>query len=210
MTDRFGEEVSAALPAARVEQKPLSDLYGHYRKELVAFVRLKFGQGPPEPEDVAQQAFANFAALGPANVVANPRAFLYRTAYNIALNYRKRERIGRRFFEQSPDPAEIREARDDFNPEVVLLSKEQYALIERVIRAMPLQRRQFLLLNRLEGLSYAEIARRMGRAESVVRKQVALAIRECGAALLRDENVGGKSASEAASMPASSRSGSGA
>jgi RNA polymerase sigma factor (sigma-70 family) len=176
-------------------EKPLSDLYGHYRKELVAFVRQKFGRGPPEPEDVAQQAFTNFAALGFTDTIVNPRAFLYRTAHNIVLNYRKHERIGRRFLEPSPDQKEICEARDDFNPEIVLSSREQYELLESAICAMPHMRRQFLLLNRVEGLSYAEIARRMGRSESMVRKQVALAIRECGAALLTADEPALKSRS---------------
>jgi RNA polymerase sigma factor (sigma-70 family) len=171
----------AAQPAG---DSPLSDLYRRCRKELVAFVRQKFGSGPPDPEDIAQQAFANFAALGPEEAVANPRAFLFRTAHNIAVNHRKHQRIGQRFLESNPDPREIREERDDFDPQVVLLSREQYSLIESVIRAMPRKRRQALLLNRLEGLSYVEIGRRLGQSESAVRKQVAAAIRECGAALL--------------------------
>lgn len=187
MTDGFEEETggSAFSPPPPPEDKPLSDLYGRYRKELIAFVRLKFGGGPPEPEDVAQQAFMNFAALGSRTAVLNPRAFLYRTAHNIVINHRKHERIGRQFFESAPAAHEICEARDDFNPEVVLLGKEQYSLIEGVIRAMPRKRRQFLLLNRIEGLSYAEIARRVGLSESVVRKHVALAVRECGSILLK-------------------------
>lgn len=164
--------------------KALPDHYGRYRAELVAFVRSKFGPGPPEPEDVAQQAFANFAALGPQATIANPRAFLFRIAHNIVINDRKHQRVGRRFFETAPDPQEICEARDDFNPEVVLLGREQYRLIEQVIHDMPEKRRGILLLNRLEGLSYAEIARRLGLSESVVRKHVALAMRECASVLL--------------------------
>jgi RNA polymerase sigma factor (sigma-70 family) len=169
------------------EPSPLSDLYGRYRKELVAFVRRRFGAGPPDPEDIAQQAFTNFAAMGPAESVANPRAFLFRTAHNIAVNDRKRRGVGRRFLEANPDPREIRDERYDLDPEVVLLSREQYSLIESVIRAMPWKRRQSLLLSRLEGLSYAEIGRRLGQSESAVRKQVAAAVRECGAVLLRAE-----------------------
>ena len=158
--------------------------YARYRAELVAFVRAKFGSGPPEPEDVAQQAFANFAAVGPHATIANPRAFLFRIAHNIVINDRKRQRVGSRFFENVPNPNEVCEARDDFNPEVVLLGKEQYGVIEQVISGMPEKRRLVLILHRLEGLSYAEIGRRLSLSESVVRKHAAMAIRECASALL--------------------------
>jgi RNA polymerase sigma factor (sigma-70 family) len=186
VTDSFPDETAEPghPSVAANNAKSLPELYGRYRAELIAFVRARFGSGPPEPEDVAQQAFANFAALGPHQNVANPRAFLFRIAHNIVINDRKHQSVGRRFLEASPDPREICEAREDFNPEVVLVGKEQYRLIEQVIRNMPEKRRRILLLNRLEGLSYAEIGRRLGLSESVVRKHTALAIRECAAVLL--------------------------
>jgi RNA polymerase sigma factor (sigma-70 family) len=177
-------DTSRVKPAAETGAEPLPEHYGRYRAELIGFVRSKFGAGPPEPEDVAQQALANYAALGPHETVTNPRAFLFRTAHNIAINDRKRLQIGRRFFESAPQAQEICEARDDFNPEVVLIGREQYRLIEQVIRDMPEKRRLILLLNRFEDLSYAEIARRLSLSESVVRKHAALAIRECAAVLL--------------------------
>ncbi len=182
MSDISSEQTAGtgAVPAS-----PLSDLYGRHRAELIAFIRAKFGPGPPDPEDVAQQAFANFAALEGRTAVLNPRAFLYRTAHNIATNHRKHDRIGRRFLEPAPRSGEVHEARDDFNPETMLSDREQCRLLEDAIRAMPAQRRSYLLLNRIDGLSYAEIARRVGLSESAVRKHVALAVRECGAVLLQ-------------------------
>lgn len=167
----------------------MSSLYGSHCKELIAYVRSKFGGGPPEPEDVAQQAFVNFATVAPEQVL-NPRAFLYRTAINIVLNHRKRERIGRRFLQPMPEVEELLQARDEISPEKRVQAAEHYALVEAAIRAMPQPRRSYLLLNRVEGLSYAEIARRAGLSESVIRKHVALAVRECGKQLLdcqRDE-----------------------
>jgi RNA polymerase sigma-70 factor (ECF subfamily) len=175
-----------ALPAEGHSETSLSTLYGCYRKELIAFVRAKFGGGPPEPEDVAQQAFVNFATMASAQVL-NPRAFLYRTAVNIVLNHRKRERIGRRFLQPMPDAEELQQARDEISPEKRAQAEQHYALVEEAIRAMPQPRRSYLLLNRVEGLSYAEIARRAGLSESAIRKHVALAVRECGRKLLEGE-----------------------
>ncbi|WP_157995033.1 RNA polymerase sigma factor [Peristeroidobacter soli] len=183
-------EGSAEEAALAGSEMSLSVLYGSYRKELVAFVRSRFGGGPPEPEDVAQQAFVNFATVAPSQVL-NPRAFLYRTAVNIVLNYRKRERIGRRFLTPMPETEELQQVRDEISPEKSAQAEEHYALVEAAIRAMPQPRRSYLLLNRVEGLSYAEIARRAGLSESVIRKHVALAVRECGRMLLEVNDAGG-------------------
>lgn len=174
---------AAELGQAQPDNTSTSALYLRHRAELVTFIRRRFGSGPPDPEDIAQQAFANYAALGAGDAVTNPRAFLFRTAHNIVLNDRKHTRIGGRFLDSNPDPKEICEAREDFNPEVVLANRQRYWLVEQAIRAMPLKRRQCLLLHRIEGLSYAEIARRLGYSETNVRKQVMLGIRDCGAVL---------------------------
>ncbi len=161
----------------------LAELYRRYRRELVGFVHRKFGPRLADAEDVAQQAFTNFAALPCESDVQNPRAFLYRTAHNIALNQCRREQIGRRFLEAEPRQEERCEARDDFDPEVVLMGRQDYHEIERTIRNMSARRREFLLLNRIDGLSIADIARRAGLSESAVRKHILLAVQECGEAV---------------------------
>ncbi len=190
MTHRSGDELRAgALEPARHPEQPLNELYGRYRTELLALVRRTIGRGPPEPEDIVQQTFLNFVAQ-PAGELANPRAYLQRTAHNLAINASKRERVRRKYLEPSADPKEIAEGRPDWDPEVLLHDRQRYALIKAAIRALPLRRRLYLLMNRVEGLSYAEIGRRVKLSESVIRKQVALAVAECSAAL-RETDGGG-------------------
>jgi RNA polymerase sigma-70 factor (ECF subfamily) len=179
VTDRTGDQPP---------QQSLTEWYGRYRTELLALVRRLIGQGPPEPEDIVQQTFAQFVAQD-AQVPANPRAYLYRIAHNLAVNAGKRERVRRKYVEFSPDPQELQEARPDWDPEVVLSDRERYDLVRAAIRALPARRRLYLLMNRIEGLSYAEIGRRMNLSEGVIRKQVALAVSEC-IAVLREAEAG--------------------
>jgi DNA-directed RNA polymerase specialized sigma24 family protein len=70
-------------------QRPLDRIYRQHWDEICRYVRRSFGAGPPDPEDVAQAAFARFAALDVEVQVANPRAFLFRTAHNIAIDARR-------------------------------------------------------------------------------------------------------------------------
>lgn len=186
-----------ALSLDRPRSAELNDLYRRYRRELIAFVRTKVGAGPPEPDDVMQQVFLQYALLDEPERIENPSAFLYRTATNIVINYRRRDVVIRRHFQTEVRDNEIFGERDGLNPEIVLLNKEQFAAVAVAVRKMPRRRRRFLLLHRIEGLTYAEIARRAGLSGAVVRKQVALAVRECASALPADPIAEEKTETEA-------------
>jgi DNA-directed RNA polymerase specialized sigma24 family protein len=54
---------------------------------------------------------------------------------------------------------------------------------------MPAQRRRSFLLNRLQGLSAAAIARLTGYSESAVKKHIGLALSELEAALTEAEGL---------------------
>ena len=193
----FDKGTAVVLSADRPSGGDLNDFYRRYCRELIAFVRAKVGAGPPEPEDVTQQAFLQYAALDEPDRIRNPRAFLYRTATNIVVNHRRRDVVIRRHVQSEMRDYEIFGERDGLNPEIVLLNKEQFAAVAVAVRKMPRRRRRFLLLHRIEGLTYAEIARRAGLSGAVVRKQVALAVRECASALPADPIAEEKTETEA-------------
>ena len=156
-------EVSA-LPAS-----PLALLYRRHWAELTAYARRTFGAGPPDPEDIAQAAFARFAALPGNAEVANPRAFLFRTAHNIGVDAR---RSAARGAAAALDPQLAPADGRDFSPEDVLVSKDELARLEAAIAVLKPRQRTALLLHRLDGLSFAEIGRRMGVSPSGARKLV--------------------------------------
>ena len=155
----------------------LAALYQRYWRDLCRYIASKYGAGPPDPEDIAQQAFTKLASHENTDEVRDPRAFLYHLARNIAIDYGRysgrRERILR---EAAATEAENC---DDFTPERVLISMEEYSSLEAAIKQLPPQQRSFLLMNRLENLSYAEIARRANMSPSGVRRIVEQALAQC-------------------------------
>lgn len=166
----------------------LADLYARYRAELVAFARRRVGAGPPEPDDLAQQAFANFAGLSDPDKVKNPRAFLYRTLANLIADDRK---SSRRRHGVDVDDAELEDLiqdHDEISPEIVLLDRERFSLVAAAIRALPRRQRRFLLLNRLEGMSLTDIARRNGVSISTARREVETAIGVCRRAISQNSD----------------------
>ncbi|MGE5501060.1 MAG: RNA polymerase sigma factor [Ignavibacteriales bacterium] len=178
----FVKPVHPIAPGEAVERA-----YRQYWSELCAYVRKTFGAGPPEPEEVAQGAFARFAAVEPGEV-DHPRAFLYRTAHNIVMDHRRREAVRTRL---SAEVAILDFGGETANcdSERVLSAKERLAIVDRVVRKMEPRRRKVLIMHAIHGLNYTEIARRMGVSPTRVTQLFAEAVAQCNAAL-RDADGG--------------------
>jgi RNA polymerase sigma factor (sigma-70 family) len=168
-------------PPAERPGEAVERAYRQHWSELCAYVRKTFGAGPPEPEEVAQNAFARFAAMDAAEV-ANPRAFLYRTAHNIVLDHRRREAVRSRL---SVEVAVLDFGGETANAdgERVLSAKERLAIVDRAIRAMEPRRRKVLIMHAIHGLNYTDIARRLGVSPTRVTQLFAEAVALCNAAL---------------------------
>jgi RNA polymerase sigma factor (sigma-70 family) len=167
-------------------------LYARHWGELCHYIKKHFGAGPPDPEDVAQEAFMKFAAVQDRDAIDNPRAYLFRTAHNVLVDERRRLAV------RAPDrvTADADLTSDGRTPERVLVGQERLGILSRTLRAMPAPRRRSFLLNRLQGLSCAAIARMTGYSESAVKKHIGLAMLELEAAVTAAERGGpGESAS---------------
>lgn len=165
--------------ALRRDRPPgLAALYDRYWGELCIYVRRSFGAGPPEPEDVAQAAFTRYAAVQDKGSVENPRAFLYATARNIVIDHHRHARTADTYARDIGAYAE-HEGVTEISPERVLLGKERLNRLLAFLGRMPERRRRVVLLNRMEGLSVAEVADRFGISEEAARKQIVRAVADC-------------------------------
>ena len=153
----------------------LSEIYNAYLPELTRYVRAKFGEGPPEPEDVAQDAFAKFATAFETQLIRNPRAFLYASVRNLVIDHKRRQRTRNAHAEEILATGE-KENFDGMSPERVLIEKERFEIMRAAIETMPEEDRRVLLMHRLRARTYADIARELQMSESGVRRAVARAV----------------------------------
>jgi RNA polymerase sigma-70 factor (ECF subfamily) len=163
---------------ARRREAPLAGLYRKYLGELTRYIARTFGAGPLDPEDVVQEAFAQFAALENPQAVQNPRAFLYRSAHNLAVDHHRRQVVRSRFACDRAPTAEA-EISDDLDAERVLCARQRLSIVEQAICAMEPRQRTVFVLNRIHELSYADISRRLRMPETTVKRLVAAAIIDC-------------------------------
>lgn len=167
----------ALFPAEPRPAPEVGELYRAHWKEICVYLRRRFGAGPPEPEDIAQAAFLRLSGRGETDDLANPRAFLYRVAHNLAIEEHRRE-VARRRAEADDD---IEPQTDDFDPERVSIGRERRRLLETAFATLDPRTRQILIMSRQDGLSSAEIARRLGLSPTHVKRLIGEAVARCQA-----------------------------
>lgn len=174
----------AAEPARAVDG--LESLYRQHRPAIVRHIERRFGSGPPDPEDAVQAAFERFADLEDHSQVEDPAAFLRRSARNFVLDHHRAQKV--RSAHASLE-YNIGTRTDDLDAERVLSSKERLAILDRAIRGMDQRRRDVLVMHRIQDLSCAEIARRLGCSQTLVKMRLAEAVTLCARALRDAEEV---------------------
>ena len=154
----------------------LEGLYREYRTPLCAYVRRRFGPGPPEPEDIAQEAFARFAVQNDIRAISNPKAFLLLTARNLAIDAH-RKMVRGNFALQSVTV--LTEKDHDLDASDVVSSREDLERLGAIVDTLTPKQRVAFLMNRVDGLSFAEIGRRMRISASGARLLVDNALAIC-------------------------------
>lgn len=160
-----------AAGAADTRAELIGRLFREHNRSLIRFLMNRL-RSSEEAADVAQEAYARMLQLDSPGTVSYLRAFLFTTAARIAID---RLRFRR---------AEVRRAErrlmDGF---AVSLPAEQYISDEEELRLttayieeLPPKYREALLLSRLEPLSTAEIATRMGISERTVQHYIVEAL----------------------------------
>lgn len=127
-------------------------------------------------DDIAQDAFARLAAAKPGTIEA-PRAWLFRTAHNIALNELKRLKTAAT--DAVGDIAALEQPCDAPSPEDLVVRGDEAERLRGILELLPERQRTSLVLFKVEGLSHKEIGRRLGVSHRTVERYIADAIAHC-------------------------------
>lgn len=125
-----------------------------------------------QAEDLAHDAFVRVLESEPG-AVQQPRAYLHQTARNIAVDgYRREDR--RQSLEQQA--LDLTPPVDD-DPEAYMNALQLADSVERALAELPLNCRKVFVWQKLEGLTQAEIAERMGLSRNMVEKYMIRTLR---------------------------------
>jgi len=153
-------------------------MFEKHRASLLRVIRNHLGSHG-DAEDVLQEAFVRAYAAERKRGVDHPKAFLFQVARNTAIGELRRVR-------SSPIDGTVDLDADSLSSDTVTTDvsevlegrRKLHAFTMAVVR-LPPRRRQAFLLRRIEGLSYRQIANRMGISVSAVEKHVAIGLLSC-------------------------------
>lgn len=168
---------SAPPATADMQRRRLAQLYEQRAAKLTATLRNMFGNGPPDPEDVTQQAFQKLLERGDCSDIQDINAFLWRTARNLFFKGRRHEDV-RGKYDFEIERIYFPQRGDELTPERVLSSKEELLAVNQALRLMPETRRHAFVLNKVEGLTVTEVAARLGIARSPATRHISRACRD--------------------------------
>jgi len=128
-----------------------------------------------DAEDLASETFVRVVAQPDLAAVGTPRTFVASLAKRVLFDFWRRRDLERAWIDSLA-----------LAPETFAPSPEERALwlesLERIAQALDglsPRARQAFLLSQLDGLTYAQIAERLGVSASMVRKYMAQGLQQC-------------------------------
>jgi len=142
-------------------------LFESHYADLRALIAYKFKKQHHDVDDILQDAFHNVLRAENLDQLDNPKAYLYQTASNLALNRIRKQKYHEKYL-ASQDFEQVEEV----SPEQIVISRRALADVCESIEDFPEKYRRTFLLSRVEGKTYKEISLELNIAESTVEKHI--------------------------------------
>lgn len=154
-------DLAAALFKARGE-----DLLGFLRRRL---------RSDADAKDIAQETYLRFIRLADPRRLDNAEAYLFRIAANLLWEHRMRQRTTI----TDADGALTAQLVAEQTPFDLAVSAEVAGKLRSVVEELPPTQRAIVILHMRDGLTYGDIAGRIGVSESMVKKHAYTAFAFC-------------------------------
>lgn len=168
------EETGGAL-----NERLLADLSARYRDVFRRYFNRSVGNHA-EAEDLTQELFIRIIRKTDFATVKDAEPFLFKIAINLLRDRSRRKRTSNAFLSEiSTASAQNFEA---LSPERVLQSKQSLQMVMATLNDLDPKSKHMFVLNRLDGMKYAEIAALYGISVSAVEKHIVKCLAHLGQA----------------------------
>jgi RNA polymerase sigma-70 factor (ECF subfamily) len=170
----------SSVPSLQQTAVDFDALFRLYARELNSFAYRRLNDREAAA-DLVQDGFLRFLVWHSeqrnAKGAASPRFFLWSVVGNLTIDFVRRRQL-RGAHAPLDDVAD--QLADPYpTPDRFLEARQQYRLLKAALDEAPRVQRTALLLNRIEGLTHAEIAQRLGVSPSMVSKYIMAVLERC-------------------------------
>ncbi|MEM0910765.1 MAG: sigma-70 family RNA polymerase sigma factor [Pseudomonadota bacterium] len=152
----------------------LTSMFSEFADELVATIRKYFGSGPPPPEDVAQNAFTKLVEMPTHCHIDNPKAFLFKIAFNDRRRSIKQVKETQDFIDSILHRQS--NAEDAHSPEKLLQLNQSVEHMNTKLNQLSERHKEILFRSRLLGQTYQEISDITGLSVPTISRNLNFAI----------------------------------
>lgn len=144
-----------------------------YRPEIERFLFRRLACADTAA-DLTQETFYRLLQHNGGKPIENSRAFLFKIAANLANDHVRKRRRQRT---QVTEPEALAAVADQSpTMDATIAGRQRLAQLRAAIEELPPRTQEIFALNRLEGLTYQQVAQRLGVSESAVQKHLSAAL----------------------------------
>ncbi|MDA0196809.1 MAG: RNA polymerase sigma-70 factor [Bacteroidetes bacterium] len=140
-------------------------LFDQYFKQVKNFIYYKLGD-VDAAEDIAQECFVKVWENRQKVKPESAKSYLYTIANNLTINQLKRQKVILKFLSRRP------KLEHNENPEFAMQLEEFSLHLQKAVSNLSEKQRIVFLMNRIDSLTYAEIATRLGISVKAVEKRM--------------------------------------
>jgi RNA polymerase sigma factor (sigma-70 family) len=127
--------------------------------------------------DIIQEAYLKVFQARSKNPVRAPKAFLFATARNLALNAARNARVRGEDRVDQPDLCDLID--DDLGVHESVAHHEELEILTQAIQSLPDRCRQIFTLRKVYGMSQRDIAVKLNLSARTVNAQISIGVKKC-------------------------------
>lgn len=143
---------------------------------LRAWLKSRFSKGV-DIDDVIQEAYMRVLKARKTGEVKAPKAFLFATARNFALNTVRSAMLRGEITEMGIEEFDIVDQGRDVTETIA--RNQELEILTKAIQSLPERCRQIFTLRKVYGMPQREIAKKLGISSRTVNAQISIGINKC-------------------------------